>query len=42
MKKEQIKKCYTKSTYLGHQKWRQMHYHANALIRWHFGYESNA
>ena len=24
-----------------HQKWRQMHYHANALIKWHFGYESN-
>ena len=26
----------------GHQKWRQMHYHAKALIKWHFGYESNA
>ena len=31
-----------KSMCLGHQKWREMHYHANALIRWHFGYESNA
>ena len=29
------------STCLGHQKWRQMHYLANALIRWHFGYESS-
>ena len=31
-----------KSTCLGHQKWHEMHYHANALIRWHFDYESNA
>ena len=49
-KKEESQFIYTtnqemlhKSTCLGHRKWREMHYHANALfIRWHFGYESKA
>ena len=37
-----IQEMLYESMCLGHQKWHQMHYHANALIKWHFGYESNA